>query len=109
VTVRGYTFRSSIARMGGMFMLPVTNETRSKAGLEAGQTADFEIALDTEPRDVTVPEDLAAALAASAAARQAFERLSYSNKRRLLIPLEAIKSAEVRARRVARLVAELGG
>lgn len=109
VTVAGHTYRSSIASMGGVFMLGVSNETRARTGLRPGETADFDIELDREPREVVVPEDLAAALAGAPAARAAFDRLSYSNKRRLVIPIEAIKSAEVRARRVQRTVAELGG
>ena len=107
VTARDYTFRTSIAHMGGLFLLPITNETRDRSGLRPGEVADFEIELDTEPRAVVVPADLAAALAQDSVARAAFERLSYSGQRRLTIPLEAIKGAEARARRVERTVAEL--
>lgn len=107
VTAHGYTFRTSIAPMGGVFMMPITNETRAGSGLAPGEVADFEIELDTEPRVVPVPADLAAALAEDAAAKAAFERLSYSNQRRLTIPIDAIKSPEARARRVERTVAEL--
>lgn len=67
------------------------------------------IELDTEPREVAVPADLAAALAAAPAARSAFERLSYSNRRRVVEPIVAIKGADARARRVARTVAQLAG
>lgn len=107
VTVGDYTFRTSIGSMGGLFMLPVTNETRARTGLAAGQTVDFDIVLDTEPRAVEVPADLASALAANADAERAFERLSYSEKRRLVIPIEAIKGADTRARRIERTVAAL--
>lgn len=109
VTARDYTFRTSIAPMGGVFMMPITNETRAASGLVPGEVADFEIRLDTEPREVAVPADLVQALARDDAARAAFERLSYSNKRRLTMPIEAIKGPEARARRVERTVAELRG
>lgn len=109
VGVAGYSFRTSIGSMGGLFMLPVTNETRERSGLKVGETVDFEIELDTEPREVAVPADLAAALAAAPAARSAFERLSYSNRRRVVEPIVAIKGADARARRVARTVAQLAG
>lgn len=109
VGVAGYSFRTSIGSMGGLFMLPVTNETRERSGLKVGETVDFEIELDTEPRQVAVPADLAAALAAAPAARSAFERLSYSNRRRVVEPIVAIKGADARARRVARTVAQLAG
>ena len=107
VTMAGYTFRTSIGSMGGLFMLPVSNETRARSGVEPGQTVDFDIELDREPREVVVPDDLAAAFEAFPAAREAFERLSYSNQRRLVEPITAIKGTEARARRVERTVAEL--
>ncbi len=109
VTARDYTFRTSIAPMGGVFMMPITNETRAGSGLVPGEVADFDIELDAEPREVAVPADLASALALDDTARAAFERLSYSNKRRLTMPIEAIKGAEARARRVERTVTELRG
>lgn len=109
VTAAGYTFRTSIGKMGGQFMLPVTNETRARSGLRPGETVEFDVELDQEPREVAVPADLAAALAAAPAARDAFERLSYSNKRRLVEPIAAIKGADTRARRIERTVAELAG
>ena len=107
VTVAGYTYRSSIARMGGVHMLSVSNETRDATGLRPGQTVEFDIDLDTEPREVAVPSDLQAALDADAAAKAAFEKLSYSNKRRIVMPIEAIKNEETRARRVKRTVEDL--
>jgi hypothetical protein len=107
VTVAGYTYRSSIARMGGVFMLSVTNETRERAGIAAGQTHDFDIELDTEPREVAVPADLQAALDAEPAARERFEKLSYTAKRVLVEPVTGAKSPETRARRIERALAQL--
>lgn len=108
VRLGNYSFRSSIASMGGVFMLPMTAETRARAGVAAGEEVDLDIELDTEPREVAIPADLAAALAADEAARSAFERLSYSGKRRLVIPIEAAKADETRRRRIAKMVADLG-
>jgi hypothetical protein len=107
VAVAGYTYRSSIARMGGVYMLGVSNETRDATGLRPGQTVEFDIELDNEPREVAVPPDLQVALDRDAAAKAAFEKLSYSNKRRVVMPIESIKNAETRARRVQRTVEEL--
>ena len=107
VTVAGYTYRSSIARMGGTYMLGVSNETRDATGLRPGQTVDFDIELDNEPREVAVPPDLQVALDKDAAVKAAFEKLSYSNKRRVVMPIESIKNAETRARRVQRTVEDL--
>jgi hypothetical protein len=107
VTVGGYTYRSSIARMGGVYMLGVSNDTRDATGLKPGQTVEFDIELDTEPREVAVPPDLQAALDRDSVAKAAFDKLSYSGKRRLVTPIESIKNVETRARRVQRTVDEL--
>jgi hypothetical protein len=106
-TVNGYTWRSSIARMGDQFMLGMSNAVRTEAGVAAGQVLDLDIELDTDKREVTVPHDLAAALAAEPAAKAAFEKLAYSHQRAHVEQVVGAKAAETRARRVARIVAAL--
>jgi hypothetical protein len=69
VTVDGFTFRTSIAKMGGRFLLGVSAERRARAGIEAGQVFDVDVELDTAPREIEVPDDLAAALAADVKAK----------------------------------------
>lgn len=103
-TINGFTYRSSVASMGGKFMLGVPPEFREGAGVAAGDTVDIDLELDTEPREVAVPADLAQALARNAKAKKFFDGLSYSNKRRLVIPIEDTKSAETRERRIAKTV-----
>lgn len=107
VTINSYTYRSTIAVMGGQFMLPVAAEVRERAGVAAGDEIDVEVALDTAPREVVVPPDFDIALNGDPAARATFEALSYSNKRRLVLAIEGAKAAETRARRIARTVADL--
>lgn len=107
VTVRGYTFRSSVASMGGVFMLGMSNDVRKASGVSAGEVIDIDIEVDTEPREVVVPPDLTAALERDANAKRFFDSLSYSNKRRLVIPIEAAKAAETRERRIVKTVAML--
>ncbi|MBO0744328.1 MAG: YdeI/OmpD-associated family protein, partial [Candidatus Dormibacteraeota bacterium] len=80
---------------------------RERAGVRAGDDLDVEVELDTAPREVAVPDDLAAALRADSTARRAFEGLSFSGKQRLVLPIEQAKAAETRQRRVARAVEEL--
>jgi bifunctional DNA-binding transcriptional regulator/antitoxin component of YhaV-PrlF toxin-antitoxin module len=109
VTINGYSYPSSIASMGGRFLLPVSAEVRAGAGIAAGDAVDVDVELDTSVRTVEVPADLATALKASPAAKQAFDALSYSNQRRHVLAIEGAKAAETRARRVARTIAELGG
>jgi hypothetical protein len=109
VTIGGYTYRTTVAPMGGAFWIPVAAEHRTAAGIAAGETVDVEIALDSEPRAVTIPADLAAALEADPAAQQAFAQLSYSNQRRHVAAVEDAKTPETRQRRVAKVMGELRG
>jgi hypothetical protein len=107
VTLNGYTYRSTVAPMSGAFYLPVSAEVRAASGAAAGDEVEVNVELDTEPRTVEVPPDLAAALDATPSARAAFDVLSYSNRRRHVLAVEGAKAAETRARRVAKVVIEL--
>jgi hypothetical protein len=107
VTVGGHTYRSTVAVMGGRYMLPLSAENRTAAGLSAGDAADVELELDTAPRVVEVPADLAAALDAEPAARAAFDALNYSNQRRHTLSVEGAKTEATRTRRVAKVVETL--
>jgi hypothetical protein len=104
VTMRGYEFRSSIARMGGEYWLGVSAERRTASGVSAGDVVELDIVLDNEQRTVDVPEDLAAALAAEPAAGEFFAGLSVSNRKWHVLQVEGAKTAETRARRIAKSV-----
>ena len=105
-TINGrHTYRSTIAVMGGRYLLGVSNEHRAAAGVAAGDTVDLELELDTAPREVTVPPDLARALKADPKALRYFEGLSYSNRLRHVLAIEGAKAADTRERRIARSVA----
>jgi hypothetical protein len=107
VTIKGYTYRSTVASMGGRFMLPVSAEVREAAGVTANDKVDVDVELDTAPREVRVPADFSRALARELAAKRFFERLSFSNKQRIVISIEAAKTPETRERRIAKAVASL--
>jgi Bacteriocin-protection, YdeI or OmpD-Associated/Domain of unknown function (DUF1905) len=109
VTINGYTYRSTIATMAGRYLIPVSAEVRKHAGVEAGDELDVGVELDDQPREVTVPDDLAAALDADPSARAAFDALTYSNKRAHVLSVEGAKAAETRARRVTKIVDALRG
>jgi hypothetical protein len=109
VTINDYTYRSTVAPLGGKFMLPVSAEVRERAGVAAGDEVDVDIEPDTEPREVTVPPDFTAALDDDADARRYFDGLSYSNKRRFVMGIEEAKSAETRQRRIAKAIGTLRG
>jgi len=107
VTIKGYTYRSTVATVNGKSMVGVSEEVRKNAGVTGGDTVDVEMELDTAPREVAVPPDLARALAKYAKAKKYFESLSYSGKLRLVLPVANGKTAETRERNVAKAMQEL--
>lgn len=107
VTINGHTYRSTVAVMGGVFMMGVSAENRASAGVAAGDVVDVDIELDTQPREVTVPPDFAKALSADPAARRTFDALSFSLKQWHVLSVEGAKTLETRQRRIARSVGTL--
>ena len=107
VTVNGGSYRSSVAPMGGSHWVGVSAENRALTGVVGGQTYDVDLELDTAPRVVEVPPELATALAADPAAAQAWDRLSYSHQRQHALAIEGAKAAETRTRRVAKTLEAL--
>ena len=107
VTINGYPYRSTVATVNGVFMIGVSNDVRHAAGVAAGEEVDVTLELDTEPRKVTIPPELEALLAADPAARTALEKLSYSNQRRIVEPIDAAKTPETRQRRIDKAIETL--
>jgi Bacteriocin-protection, YdeI or OmpD-Associated/Domain of unknown function (DUF1905) len=107
VTIAGHTYRSTVAVRGDRYLVGVSAENREAAGVAAGDEVDVDIELDTAPREVTVPPDLAAALGNDAEAQRFFESLSYSQKQGYVQPIEQAKKPETRERRVEKAVAML--
>ena len=107
VTIAGHTYRSTIATRSGVFLLGVSAENRAAAGVAAGDELDVDLELDTGPRVVTVPPDLADALAGDAQARRFFDTLTHSQKQWYVLPIEQAKAAETRERRVAKAIGML--
>jgi hypothetical protein len=101
VTINGHTYRSTVAAYGDVFMLPLSAENREAAGVAAGDSVEVELELDTAPRIVEVPEDLAAAIAADPAAAAFWPTLSYSNQRWHVLSVEGARSPDTRQRRIA--------
>jgi uncharacterized protein YdeI (YjbR/CyaY-like superfamily) len=104
VTLAGHTYRSSVASMGGRFMLGISAEIRQITGVTAGDHVELDLELDTEPREVAVPPDLAAALAGDPEAGRFFAGLSYSNQRRHVMAIDQAKTDQTRQRRIEKAV-----
>ena len=104
VTIQGFSYRSSVAVMGGRFLVPLSAERREAAGVSAGDEVEVTLELDTEPRVVEVPADFAAALDAVPAARAAFDAMSFSHQRRHVEAIEQAKAPETRQRRIDKAV-----
>jgi hypothetical protein len=107
VTVGVHTYRSTIATMGGRFLLPLSAENRTAAGVAAGDQVEVDVELDDAPRVVEVPADLAVALDTDPEARRRFDALSYSHQRRHVLAVEGAKAEATRDRRVAGVLAAL--
>jgi hypothetical protein len=108
VTINGHSYRTTVGSLGGRSLISVSAQVRQDAGVAAGDGVDVDVELDEAPRTVTVPDDLAAALAADAAAGAAFARLPYSHQREHVMAIESARAPETRQRRISKAVADLG-
>jgi hypothetical protein len=107
VIIGDYRYRSTVASTGGRSLIPFAKEHRERTGVGPGQVIEVTLELDTAPRIVEVPADLAAALAARPGARDAFDRLAYSLRKEHVRQVETAKAAETRERRIGRIVESL--
>ncbi|MDQ2966578.1 MAG: YdeI/OmpD-associated family protein [Chloroflexota bacterium] len=107
VTINGYTYRSTVAPMGGAFMMGLSAENRAGAKVTGPGVIDVDMEVDIAPREVTVPPDFAKALDAEPAAKKTFEGLSFSNKSAHVFQIQGAKSDETRQRRIAKSIEAL--
>lgn len=105
VTLDGYTYRSTVAPMGGGWWVGVNADHRAASGLKAGDEVQVTLELDTAPRELEIPPELQAALDADPQARAFFDGLSYSNKRVFTLSVEGTSNPETKARRVEKAIA----
>ncbi|MBV9039634.1 MAG: DUF1905 domain-containing protein [Acidimicrobiia bacterium] len=103
-TVNGYTWRTSVARMGGEFLVGLNREVREEAGVGAGAEVDVVLALDTKPREAEVPEDLAAAHAAEPKVKAKFDAIAFTHRKEYARWLAEAKRDETRQRRIAQAI-----
>ncbi len=99
VVVNGYRYASTVGSMGGRALIPFSSEHRAASGIAGGDELRVELVVDDGPRELAVPDDLAAALAA-AGLRDAFDRLAPSHRKAHVTAVEGAKAAETRQRRI---------
>lgn len=100
-TVNGYSWRTTVTRMRGEFLVGLSRAVREAAGVQAGDTATLALALDAEPREVEVPPALAQALAADPVARAAYAALAFTHRKEYARWIEEAKRDETQTRRVS--------
>jgi hypothetical protein len=107
VTVGGHSYRTTVARMGGRFLVPLSAENRTAAGVAAGDQVEVDIEPDSRPREVTRYRHLAAALARDDTARANFDGLSFTHRKEWVRWIDEAKKPETRATRLAKTVESL--
>ena len=105
--IAGHPYRGSLMPSADGFCLGVLKAIQQAEGLSRGDTITVELELDTAPRVIEPPPDLAKALARDKRAAAAWDGLSYTNKREIALGLEEAKKPETRERRLAAALARL--
>lgn len=109
VTLNGYTYPTTIAVMGGEYLIPLSEAHRQASGLKADDPVEVTLVLDLAPRTIEVPVDLLAALSEQAGAAERFEALAFSKRKEFVRQVEDAKTEETRLRRIANIVTQMSG
>ncbi len=109
ITINGYTWRSRVASMRGQRLIGISGAHRAAAGIREGDIIEVDLELDVAPRDVPLPSDVADALRDDPDSRASFDGLPFGLKQKYVADIEKAKSADVRKRRIQKLIATLRG
>ncbi len=104
VTVNGYDYRSTVAVMGGRYLIGLSAAVRAATGLTGGDAITVTLRIADTPRDVAIPADFAAAMEGHEGTRQFFDALSNSLQRYHVDNINAAKAPETRQRRIEKAV-----
>jgi hypothetical protein len=108
VTIDGtYSFDYTIAVMGGRNMIGFSAAHRAASGFHGGDEVEIELQLQTAPREVEMPPELTAALAADPVAAAAFDKLSFTFRKEHARAISEAKAEETRQRRLDKIMAGL--
>jgi len=106
--IAGAPYRGSLMPMGdGTYCLGVLKSIQEAAGVGMGDTVEVLIELDTAPRTVDPPDDLARLLARDKKAAAAWAKLSFTNQKEMARSLEEAKKPETRERRLKAAIEKL--
>jgi hypothetical protein len=105
--VNGYEYRSTVATVGGRYMVGFNADHRAASGLKGGDEVEVEVEVDSEPRTVEVPADFQQALDAEPTAKATFDKLSNSLKGYHVSQVTGAKTDETRQRRIGKSIATL--
>ncbi|CAN5819893.1 hypothetical protein BH11BAC3_BH11BAC3_29600 [soil metagenome] len=107
ITLNKYTYRSTVAVMGGKFLISLSAENRKNANVKGGDTLEIELTLDTEPRTVELPVEFKKELDKNKIAKAAFEKLSPSKKKAIVVAINEAKTAETKIKRIEKTINSL--
>ena len=105
VNVNGYEYRSTVAVMGGQYLIGFSAAHRAATGLQGGDPIRVSLEIASGPRAVDVPADFSAALDADESARRFFDGLSNSLQRYHVDNINAARAPQTRQRRIDKAVA----
>lgn len=107
LTLNGYTYRSTIAVMGGKFLIPLSAEHRKNAKVSGGDAVEITIALDTEPRIIELPAELEERMTKNTKASEFYNSLAPSAKKKIVMLVESAKTDETRNKRIEKIMSDL--
>jgi hypothetical protein len=107
ITIGGHSYRTTVAVMGGPFLVPLSAENRTAAGIAAGDRVEVDIELDTAVREVELPDDLVEALRDEAEARRFFDGLAFTHRKEWARWITEAKRPETRASRIEKMLGAL--
>lgn len=103
VSIGGAEYRSTIARMGGKYMLVIPKVFREAAGIKAGEEIKVTMERDTEKRTVEIPKDLARELKKNNLT-DVFAKMSYTHQKEYVNAINDAKKEETRIRRIEKTI-----
>lgn len=100
----GMEYRGSIVRMGGCFMIGLTQAIRKAIGKTPGDFVEVKVEKDVEERTIELPEDFQSALEKSTAAMGFYTGLSFSDKRKFVQWITGAKKVDTKTARIEKAI-----